>query len=186
VYAEDDFLHSLDNLKNNKISPDNEDSRSLYFFKESLRNKYPEITQELHKNHRGKDLEIFMAQVFKSISCVLEVKLNGFGWRSDHGADLIVSYKVGLPIPGLEEERKLVVQIKSYEGEHWETFSVDQIVNAMEHYSADAGLIISTAQSTEFIENVILEKSSNVGKPIALMAGGDVAKFVLQHRSDLF
>jgi hypothetical protein len=73
-----------------------------------------EITRAIHHTHPNYDLEILMEQVLKRIPGVKEVKRQG--GAGDHGADLIVVFESGLPIPGLEQQRICVVQVKSFEG----------------------------------------------------------------------
>ena len=113
----------------------------------------------------------------------------GSGWGTDHGADVIVTYTDGLPIDGLEEtESTLVIQVKSYSGEHWETNAVDQIKTAMLKFDAKAGLLITTAEKTTDLEKALdkLRTSEEVGgRRISIIAGNDVARFMLKHGSEL-
>lgn len=81
----------------------------------------------------------------------------------------------------------MVVQIKSYEGDHWDTRAVDDIRRAFEHYpEASMGLIISTAtSSTTALERAIDELREESQKPVALLIGSDVAAFLLRFGAKL-
>lgn len=74
---------------------------------------------------------------------------------------------------------KMVIQIKSYEGEHWETRAVDQIKEAINQFEADAGMLITTGEKTEHLQKAIDDLSAKIEKPVALLAGEDLARFVL-------
>jgi len=73
------------------------------------------------------------------------------------------------------------VQVKSYTGQHWETGAVEQIETAIKKFQADAGLIITTAESIDNLEKAIEDLSNKLNKPVGLIAGEDVAKFVLKY-----
>jgi beta-phosphoglucomutase-like phosphatase (HAD superfamily) len=132
--------------------------------------------------NRGKEFENFLQKIFESMPNVLSVQ-NGFGWRSDQGADLIVEFKN--PILEVNLTTRLIIQAKSYEGSHYELNAVDQIREGIEAFKADGGLLITTAESTEELERKVLETSEKIGKTIDIMAGADVAKFVLTHAPHL-
>ena len=183
IRHEKEFKESIDNLKEQNINVRN-GFKGIFYLKKELRSTLKEITNLIHKTHDGKNLEIFMAKVFEKVPTVEKVVENGFGFGTDYGADLIIEYNAGLPISGLERIEKLVVQIKSYEGEHWETNAVDQIKKAIEQYDANAGLIITTAEKTERLQKAIEDLSTSIKKPIALLSGNDVGKFVLKYYSD--
>ena len=183
VYCKKEFFESVENLKTNKVNTKGE-NRGTFFLKKHLSEPLEKITELIHKNHAGKKLEGFLAKVFRNIPTVKDVKENGVGWGTDYGADLIVEYNSGLPINGLEITEKLVVQVKSYEGEHWETNAVEQIEMAVQEFDADAGMLITTATKTERLEQAIDKLSNKSGKPIALLAGIDVARFVMKFYGD--
>jgi restriction endonuclease Mrr len=84
----------------------------------------------------------------------------------------------------VENLSPFIVQIKSYEGEHWETHAVEQIKEAISRYEADAGLLITTAEKTVKLQEAIDKLSSAIEKPVALLAGEDVARFVLKYYGD--
>ena len=90
-----------------------------------------------------------------------------------------------MPIEGLEKLETLVVQIKSYKGQHHDLTAVDQIETGIKEFNADAGLLITTAEKTEKIQKAIEDLSNRIKKPISLIAGVDVAKFVLKYYGDL-
>ncbi len=96
-----------------------------------------------------------------------------------------MKYNSGIEILDLNKEDTLVVQVKSYEGEHWNTNAVAQIKTAIETFDANAGMIITTARTTENIEREIEKASNELNIPISLIAGENVAKFVLKYGKDL-
>jgi hypothetical protein len=143
------------------------------------------ITERIHHTHPNYDLEALFAEVFRKIPRVVDVRRQG--GAGDHGADILVTFEAGLPIPGLENQYTVVVQVKSFEGEHWDTRAVEDIQRAFEHYpEASMGLIISTASaSTTALDNALDKLKEESGKPVALLIGPDVAAFLLRFGAKL-
>ena len=179
IYAVQDFLQSLENLKQNRVTLQNGESKNLFHLRDETDKFLEKITSLIHTSHRGKDLERFLAMVFRRIAGVVDVNENGFGWKSDHGADLIITTNV------IGFEHKIVVQIKSFEDKHYDLTAVGQVKTGIKEYGASAGMIITTAQRTEQLETEIQKVSEEIGCPIDLVAGDDVAKFVLKYAPDL-
>lgn len=184
IYNVDDFIKSIENFKNNSVKLKENETTGLYFLKKDVTYTLKEITKLIQKNHPEKKLEVFIQQIFSKIPNVTNVKLNGSGWKSDHGADLIVYYQSGLQILDLKKEEILVVQVKSYENVHYDLKAVDQIVTAIDKFKANMGMIITTAEKSEDLENAVSKYSEKIDKPIILIAGEDVAKFVLKYGSE--
>jgi len=187
IYDVEYFKKTIENLKNKSFDKKENESNGICYLKKDLSPLLIEITKKIQKNHPAGKLEELIAEVFRRIPNVTEVKEHGKykGWGTDKGADLIVTYKSGLPFGNLEKEEKLVVQIKSYDGQHWETNAVEQIKNAIDAFEADAGLIITTAESTEILEKAIDDLKNKLNKPVELIAGEDVAKFVLKYGGNI-
>ena len=146
VYQEEDFLKSLDNLQNQDfhIPPEIEDVYHLRGKCEPLLKSVSERIQATHKSH---NLEPFIAKVFERMpNVVAPVKVNGSGWGTDHGADLIVN--ITTLVGPVQFVNTVVVQVKSFTQNHNDTKAVDQIVTAIDHYNAHAGIIVTTAAST--------------------------------------
>lgn len=177
--CEDEFKVSMNELKNKSsvvVAP-------KYHLMRETNEILDELTRIIHNNNPGKDFEIFLAEVFRKIPGVIDVKENGFGWGTDNGADLIVTYKAGL-LPGLERERVLVIQAKSYEGGHWETNAVDQLRTAIDKYHASMGMLITTGERTETLEDAFKKLADDMDKinvDVHLLAGIEVAQFILQY-----
>jgi hypothetical protein len=183
ILAVEDFLESIDNKRNNRIAEYAEGLRGVAHIRSKMdRDILPQITHLIHKMNRSKDFEKFLHYIFNKMPNVLSIR-NGFGWRPDHGADLIVEF--GNPILGIDLKSKLIVQAKSYEGKHFDLNAVDQIVEGIQEYDADGGLLITTAENTEALEDKIIEASEKINKVINVFAGSDVARFVLSHSPDL-
>jgi hypothetical protein len=183
IYAVDDFLKSIDNLKNNAVSLNNGESKEEYHLKDKTDKYLSEISDHIHKMHKSKSLERFLAKVFRKIPGVIDVNENGFGWDTDYGADLIVTMSTALV--NLEFENKIIVQIKSFEGSHHDLDAVKQVKTGIEKYAGTAGMIITTGKKTEELESEIQKVSEEIGRPIDLLASDDVAKFVIKHAPEL-
>lgn len=190
IYQENEFFQSIANLKNSFQSKlTDRETKELYYLKEGLSDTLSGIVKKIHDNHPGKALEHFCAEIFRKIPDV-EVIENGSGGGSDYGADLIVKYRTKIPGLNTERDETMVVQIKSYEGEHWDTNAVKQLENAIFKFKADSGLIITTGNKTETLEKAFEELGEKLGRdgnsfPIELIAGGDVARFFLKYASDI-
>ncbi|KHT51220.1 restriction endonuclease [Vibrio sinaloensis] len=178
VYEEQDFHQSITNLRNNSVDLSRE-SKGEFYLKEKTKAYLAEITSSIQQMNKSKDLEHYLAKVFRKVEGVVDVKENGSGWGTDHGADLIVTFK------NLNFETKVVVQVKSFEGSHYSLEAVLQIEEAIKVYEANAGIIITTAVSTESLEASVQSLSDKIGKQIDLMAGEDVARFVLKYAPEM-
>ena len=89
-----------------------------------------------------------------------------------------MEFESGMPIP----PQTCVIQVKSFEGEHWDRKAVDDIKRAFEHYpEADMGLIVSTASSsTDALDKAIEKLQKETGKAVSLLIGREVGDFVLR------
>lgn len=194
----DEFLQTIQNVKAETLGKKEDESVGIFYLKKDLSPLLKNITDTIQKTHPAGKLENLIAEVFRKIPSVVDVYEYGRhkGWGTDSGADLIVTYKSGLSISNLEKEEKLVVQVKSYTGQHWETNAVEQIETAIKEFQANAGLIITTAESTDNLEKAIEALSNKLSKPeqdgglnkpipIGLIAGEEVAKFVLKYGGQL-
>ena len=156
----------------------------LESLRETIRPFLAEITSQIHQNYPGNDLEELIAEVFRKVPNVKEVREQG--GSGERGADLIVTYESGLPIPELQGQHTCVVQVKSYEGEQRDPHAVEQIREALEHWDADAGLIVSTASSrTTALDDALDQLREETEKPVGLLIGEDLAAFVLRFGGDL-
>ena len=173
-----DFFTSIDNLKTNKFTGDNFEDRGLLHLRTKVDDLLPQLTNHIQEMNKSKEFEKFLHRIFDNMPNTTSIQ-NGFGWKSDHGADLIVEFEN--PIIGVNVNSKIVVQAKSYTGDHNDLNAVDQIIRGIEEYDADAGLLITTANETEELEKYVREKSEEIEKIIDVMAGHDVARFVLRY-----
>ncbi len=187
IRHEQEFLQTIENINAGELKKGADESVGVFYLKKDLLPLLSAITDKIYRTHPAGHLEGLTAAVFRKIPKVVDVRENGRhkGWATDNGADLIVTYKSGLAVGNLEKDETLVVQVKSYTGQHWEVNAVSQTETAIKEYEADAGLIITTAESTRELEAAVEELSAKLGKPIGLIAGADVAKFVLKHGGEL-
>ncbi len=185
IYLKDDFTETLELLKKGVTPSLRTPEANLRFLSNEIQPFLLKITQRIHHTHPNYDLERLLVEVFKKIPSVVDVKWQG-GAR-DHGADILVTFDSGLPIPGLENQSVLVVQVKSYEGDHWDTRAVEDIKRAFDHYpEASMGLIISTANTiTTPVEQELDKLREESGKPVSLLVGSDVAAFLLRYGAKL-
>ncbi len=185
IYLKDEFSELLEALEKGVTSTVSKPEANLRFLSNEIQPFLLNITQRIHHTHPNCDLEYLFAEVFKKIPGVIDVRWQG--GAGDHGADILVTFDSGLPIPGLEKQSVLVVQVKSYEGDHWDTRAVEDIKRAFEHYpEASMGLIISTANSiTKSVEQELDKLREASGKPVALLVGSDVAAFFLRYGAKL-
>lgn len=179
----DDFIASIENVKNSKYSGNNEEYRGIIHLRAKIDELLlPKITELIQKLNKSKDFEKLLHKIFEKMPNTLSIQ-NGFGWRSDNGADLIVEFQN--PIIGVNLRSKLIIQAKSYEGDHYDLSGIDQLIEGINTYSADGGLLITTGKKTEELEKYTLEQSEKIGKVIDIIAGNDVARFVVRYAPEM-
>ena len=181
IYAVDDFLASIDNLKRDPFELGEGDSREEYYLRAKMDERLLDVaTQFIRETHKGKLLERFLAKVFREIPEVEDVDENGQRGGRDHGADLIVRMRDPLGFA-----RKIIVQVKAFRGEHYDLRAVKEVKTGIEKFKGDAGMIITTAKRTEVLENEIKEISTEINRPITLLADREVSAFVIKHAPKL-
>lgn len=185
IYLQKEFLELMSILEKGMPASTRTLDANLRLLSNEIQPFLSDITKRIHHTHPNTDLEGLISEVFKEVPNVVDVKWQG--GSGDHGADILVTYEKGLPIPGLEKQSTLVVQVKSYEGEHWDTKAVDDISRAFKQYpDAEMGLIISTGNSlTATVEEAIDKLREETNKPIACLIGSDVAAFLLRYGAKL-
>lgn len=177
------FLASIENLKSSRYDSHATGAKGVIHLRERVNQDIlPRLTRAIQEMNKGKEFEKFLHEVFRQMPHTVSIK-NGFGWRTDHGADLIVDFQN--PIAGVTLNTRLVVQAKSYTGDHHDLHAVDQIVEGMDKYKADGGLLITTGNATEALEAYVLNQSEASGRTIDLIAGPEVGRFVMRHAPQL-
>lgn len=138
------------------------------------------VTQTVQRTHPNYDLEALVGSVFERVPGVRRVTRQG--GAGDNGADLLVEYESGLPVPALQSQHLCVVQVKSFVGAHSDLGAVKDIRRAFVMYpNADMGLIVSTADaSTPAFDEAIVSLREETGKRVELLIGADVARFLLR------
>ncbi|MDE0472745.1 MAG: restriction endonuclease [Ekhidna sp.] len=176
VYKTREFAESIENILNNEVTLKNRQRREDYHLKSETDKFLKEITRKIHEMNRSKEFEKFLYEVFQSIPNVYPNR-NGFGFRSDNGADLFVTID-----NSLDFEQRIIIQAKSYEGNHSSTVVVNDIKRAFETYEeCEKAIIITTGERTEELEDAISDYSDECGKEIELIAGKEVAQFAIKH-----
>lgn len=183
IYEVADFRASIDNLKKgNTVELDEGENKEGHHLRAKTDKELLSVTKLIHETHKGKKLEGFLAQVLRKTPGVKEVEEHGRGgWRTDHGADLVVRMRD----PLLDIVRTIIVQVKSYEGEHRDLGAVEQVKTGIEEFGGHAGMIITTAEGTEELEAEIEKVSEEINRPITLLAGPEVSRFVIKHAPEL-
>ena len=181
IHQVDDFLASIENLKKGTVVLDKGESREEYHLRAKMDKELLSIAAKLiHETHKAKKLEGFLAKVFWEIPEVEDVDEHGKPGGEDHGADLIVTMR-----DSLEFVRTIIVQVKSFGGEHYDLRAVEQVKTGIEKFKGDAGMIITTAKRTEVLEDEIEKISGDIDRPITLLAGPEVSAFVIKHAPEL-
>ena len=185
IYLEDEFMSLFAALQSGSKSGTRTMQDNLQFLSKALEPHLQEITRKIQHTHPNYDLECLFERVFNKVPGVINVKRQG--GAGDHGADIIVTYDGGIPIPGLERQSVMVVQIKSHVGTEWDTTAISDIERAFEHYpEADMGLIILTADiAAVSFEKALDELREKSKKPVGLLIGPSVASFLLRYGANL-
>ena len=181
IYEVADFLASIDNLKEGAVELDEGESREGHHLRAKTDKELLSVTKLIHETHKSKNLEGFLAQVLRKTPGVKEVEEHGKGGGTDHGADLIVRMRD----PLLDIVRTIIVQVKSYEGEHHDLGAVEQVKTGIKEIGGDAGMIITTAEGTKKLYDEIEKVSEEINRPITLLAGPEVSRFVIKYAPEL-
>jgi hypothetical protein len=185
IYAKAEFEALVESLKGGLLGKPRTATTNRAFLASEIRPFLLGITERIHNTHPNYDLEHFVASALKNVPGVREVKRQG--GAGDHGADVLAIIESGLPVSGLQQQKTCVVQVKSFEGEHWDTKAVDDIRRAFDYYpEAEMGLIVSTAiASTEVLESALERLRDETKKPVSLLIGADLAAFLLRFGGQL-
>ena len=184
IYNVDDFLQSIASLRDGvsvNLGPD--EGRGEYHLKDKTDEFLPRISEIVREMHHSKNLEGFLAKVFRKIPGVVEVEENGLKGGPDHGADLIVHVRT--PMGHLPLQHTVIVQIKSFEGTMYGPNAVDDVVAGIKQYDGTEGMIMTTAEKHDSVDNAIAEASRKINKPIDVLASDDVARFVIKHAPEM-
>ena len=180
ITVPNEFRSSLATVQNDSETQERRVDHGIGFWLQEIDGDLVRITRALQSSHPNYDLEKLLEAAFRRLDRVIEVERRG--GASDHGADLLVTFRGSSLIPSLERPEVCVVQVKSYTGTHSDVQAVHDIERAFEHYpEATQGLIVSTAERTtaEFdaaLDNLVTRS----GKSVAILVGKDVALFVIE------
>ena len=170
------FEHLIESLEEGEEGTPSTPETNIDWLKKEI---LSDITKKIQRTHPGSQLESLIAGIFRNVPGVKDVKEQG--GTGERGADLQVIFEWEVPILGVQEQRTCVVQVKSFEGEMWETNAVDQIREALQYWDADMGIIVSTASSSsEALDTALDQLRQDTGKPVSLLIGEDVAAFLLR------
>jgi len=180
IYLKEEFETLVKALKSGVSGKQRTFKTNIAFLAREIQPLLASITEKIHHTNPNYDLERLFAETLKNVPGVKEVRLQG--GAGDHGADVLMVFESGPPVPGLQQQKTCVIQVKSFEGEHWDTKAVSDIRRAFDHYpEAEMGLIVSTANSsTKILDNALEKIREETGKPVSLLIGADVAAFLLR------
>ena len=171
------FEHLIESLEEGEEGTPSTPETNIDWLKKEI---LSDITKKIQRTHPGSQLESLIAGIFRNVPGVKE-DVKEQGGTGERGADLQVIFEWEVPILGVQEQRTCVVQVKSFEGEMWETNAVDQIREALQYWDADMGIIVSTASSSsEALDTALDQLRQDTGKPVSLLIGEDVAAFLLR------
>ena len=175
IYAEPEFADLLRSLDDGTKPVDRSLETSLRFLWQEIEPHFSKISQAIHNTFPNFDLEDLLCEVFRNVPGVKRVdRMRG---RADRGADLVVEFETA---PGLAQT--LIVQVKSYEGQLHGRRALEDIERALDAHNADMGLICSTAvEATKDFHDELDKVRERCQKPIALLIGAELAKFILRH-----
>jgi len=125
IYLKEEFETLVKALKSGTTGKIRTPKSNISFLAQEIQPLLIKITEKIHHTHPNYDLEALFAEILKFVPGVKDVKLQG--GAGDHGADILVVFESGLPIPGLQQQRTCVIQVKSFEREHWDTKAVSDI-----------------------------------------------------------
>jgi hypothetical protein len=190
VYYVEEFIESIARIKAGAPQLVPGDSKGKFFLRKEMGAPLQAITKLIHRNHPSKELEYLVCEIFENIQGVTSAKVNGSGWGTDYGADVIVRYQTGLPLPELRREEVLVVQVKSYDWAIHGTLAIEQLKTAIEQFKANAGILICTAEPTTAFRTEFAAFAEELRKAtapvnVSLIAGQDVARFVIRFGNEL-
>lgn len=180
IYTQAEFFALISNLEAGGTPQPRTVQSSAALLSREIEPLLRQITERVQHVHPNYDLEFLLELVFQAMPNVRKVVRQG--GAGDHGADLLVEYESGLPMPALQTQHTCVVQIKSFTGLHWDTQAVEDIRRAFKRYpNADVGLIISTAEaSTPKLDKAIEKLRNDSGRRVELLIGADVARILLR------
>lgn len=87
VLAADEFFESLKRLTAGPVD-DSDISKELSYLIEEIDAPLRAITALIHRTHKEKKLEYLVADVFRSMPQVTDVRVNGSGWGTDYGVSV--------------------------------------------------------------------------------------------------
>ncbi len=145
------------------------------------RNNIDYVTLLIQKKYtQQKHLLQLITETFYKIQKVQKVIPNTYEIR---GAHLFVQFKEGLPISHLQTKGVLAVQVLSYNATTQDRKNIPLIKEAMQRSKASMGMVIITANYSYkdiiMIKKEIQTVKEALQKPIVLVAGRNVARFVL-------
>jgi len=139
------------------------------------------VTEKIRHMHPQTDLERLVEQVFRRVPGVRSVTRQGSA--GGRGADLVVELELG-SIPQLMQT--LMVQVRSDRGTLGDPAAVADIRRAFSAPGADMVLVVSAAATRDpLLERELDRLREATMKPVAWLAGDELAAFFLRHGSDL-
>jgi hypothetical protein len=185
IYCHEEFqylLYRLDSASAPKGENADAVSLGIDYFLKSIDGELDDIAEKLHKHHPNFDLEKLMCKVFDNTGKYAGIKrMHGQG---DKGADIVLTYE-SEDFPGISEQKRCLVQVKSYSGEMCDNKAVYDLRRAFAepiYKDADCGLIVSTANTlSDDFEDSLNKLRDDVGKPVVALYGRELSKYVLRY-----
>ena len=185
IYATEEFEDLLKAADSDRLGSRSTPEHRISLLADECKPHLRKITEAIHHTHPGKHLEDLIEDIIARIPGVYDVR--HFRGRADQGADLVAVMESTHPITQEVNQTTCVIQVKSFEGEHWDTQAVEDIRKAFKaHPEATEGLIVSTATvSTEDLEAELERLRRELGRPVNLLIGEEVAALLLRSGREL-
>lgn len=125
--------------------------------------------------YRGEELEKLVHELFRRIYA--PGKVEHWGGRGEHGADLIVFTQDALGL-----EYKVAVQVKLHEGTHDDTTALAQLEEAHRVHRVDAGVVLTTAEKlSPAFEQARERLEGDLGIDIRVITRDEFVELLLAH-----
>lgn len=176
IYAEPEFADLRRSLEDGTEPVARSLETNLRLLCREVEPHLSKISEVIHHTFPNFGLEELLYEAFRNVPGVKKVdRMRG---RADRGADLVVEFE---NIPGVVQT--LVVQVKAYEGKlDISSPALKDIERALDVHNADMGLICSTAvEATKDFLDELDKVCERCKKPIALLIGAELAKFILKY-----
>lgn len=179
------FLESIKNIKLN-LAPRKRDSNDkILYLQKSVEPLFTAITEKINCYYPKDKLRFLIATVMEKIPNLFSVEIKYDGTFFLNNGEIYVTTQIINPVTGTIKKELLLVLINLYENELFETSIKNQIEEAIDIYKIDAVMIVDINNKTPNLKENLNQLSTEINKPINLLAGNDVTKFIVKHYPEI-